>query len=173
MTDIKAMMTEQGLQRALKAAIEGESDIGLSYIVLGEGKYTPNPKATTLLDGKLKIEDFEIEFEGPNQAVVTCRADDSIEVAVSEVGLFFEDDTLFALWADKQPLFFKGPHERVRYRFFITLNDAELVIPRTDSEFEPEQEDEDYSLILAQLNMGIAQIKNARENANKPTVVKL
>lgn len=170
MPEINAVITNAGLKKMLTHGVADQ----LSYIVLGEGKYKPEKTQTELKEPKLKITNVSLSFKQDNHIALTCRTDAEVTVMVSEIGIFTKDDVLFSVWADEEPCFFKGKHERVRYTINLALTDEpDLSIPvpeitKQNSEvFSPEKEDLDYSLFSAQLNMGMAQIRNSVSANNK------
>ena len=160
MSELTTIVTKQGLQKLL---ISGIADI--DYIELGEGKYQPSQDNTKLEQPKLTIDNVLVEPQGPHNLIITARADESVFVAVSEIGIFFKDNTLFALWADKEPKFFKGEADRVRYVLNVVLYNLDIEMPTViaAADFNPDDEDKEYELLIEQINVGIAHIESAKK----------
>lgn len=96
---LQTIITDIGLDRVFNASNNG-LQAQITHIALGDGSYSPDAGATALVNERQRVPVADTERLSNNQIRLAGLADGDLEYWVSEVGVFLEDGTLFAVWSD-------------------------------------------------------------------------
>ncbi|GHB34090.1 hypothetical protein GCM10007094_23930 [Pseudovibrio japonicus] len=117
-------LTKQGIQALatlMRTGIKGK----ITHIGIGAGAYTPTDEITALVDERALAPVLSVSGMGAQafslEALFDPSADDGFWV--SEIGLYFEDGTLLAVWSSPDEVrWFHGPGTQQIIQFMLILS---------------------------------------------------
>ena len=97
---LEIIITDAGLTEIINANNTGTAPVEIAEIGVGTGKYTPSA-AQTALTGEIKrLSTIAGEVVADDTIHVTIKDETSDAYAVSELGLYTQSGTLFAVYSD-------------------------------------------------------------------------
>lgn len=119
---LQPIITDAGLTAVWNAYHTG-MQCEIAQVALGDESYTPDKSATQLVNEVLRVDISGGELIDPTQIHVTALVSGDTEFWVREVGFFFDDGTLFAIWSDPdQALAYKAEGTDLLLAFDLTLD---------------------------------------------------
>ncbi|TVZ39385.1 endosialidase-like protein [Alteromonadaceae bacterium 2753L.S.0a.02] len=92
-------ITDAGRAALVNATNNGTLPIVLQFVKFGSGQYTPNPLYTALLAEFKLLSTISGDVVAPDQIHVTVRDESTDQYTLNEIGLYTDDNVLFALYS--------------------------------------------------------------------------
>ena len=122
---MQILITNAGMEAIVNSDATGTNAVTIAKIGVGQGKYTPLPTATALVDEIKQLDVIEGGAPGDNAIHVACRDDGEDSYPVYEFGLFLEDGTLFAVYSQQEPIIQKTSTSQMLLSVDVKLSGVE------------------------------------------------
>ena len=122
---MQIVITNAGMEAIVNSDATGTNAVTIAKIGVGQGKYTPLPTATALVDEIKQLDVIEGGAPGDNAIHVACRDDGEDSYPVYEFGLFLEDGTLFAVYSQQEPIIQKTSTSQMLLSVDVKLSGVE------------------------------------------------
>ena len=144
MPSVPLIVTDAGIAEVINAEASGTAPVKLSEVGLGTGKYTATTDQTALVSEFKRLDTVSGGGIGDNVIHVSVTDDSQEAYAVHEIGLFTESGTLFAVYAQSQPIIQKAAASWMMLSLdialvgvsadSITFGDTNFVLPSATTE---------------------------------------
>jgi len=134
------IITDVGLAALIDAQQSGTNALKLSKVQFGTGIYTPAKSRTALLNPIKTLTTIAGGAVGDNVIHVMANDDSSDAYTVYEVGVFTEDDILFAVYSQSTPILQKaaGSQALLALDFpVVAASDGDIVVEGTGTFTNP------------------------------------
>ena len=146
MPSVPLIVTDAGIAEVINAEASGTAPVKLTEIGLGTGKYTASVGQTALVSEFKRLDTISGGGIGDNVIHVSVTDESQDAYAVHEIGVFTESGTLFAVYAQSQPIIQKAAASWMMLSLdialvdvsvdSITFGDTNFVLPSATTEMQ-------------------------------------
>ena len=125
MAALQLIITDAGRNAMLNAEGDGTNAIKITQIALGHGTEVDSPSSATALQGEFaRIDAISGEQIAPDMLHIAMYDYSESSYTASEVGVYLEDGTLFALYAQNNPFIEKAEVSHLYITFDVKFDTA-------------------------------------------------